>query len=148
MAERGVGVAVREGLRAFRLLSPEQQVAAVAAVLLIGSTFGAFSFVEAAELLIAGGVLALLRGRALGKPFHLPFGDGVVISAAGIWAALLIVTRLFDRPFGQNVLALACAGLLVLSGARERAKRPPDDLPTERLPGPSDDPRETGLGPG
>jgi hypothetical protein len=120
-----------EVVRIFRLLNAEQRVAAVGALLLAVSTFGPFSFVEAAELLIAFGVLALLRARALGKRFHLPFGDGSVIAAAGFWAGLLIVVRLFDRPLGQNLLALACAAILVLAGARERAKRPADDLPPE-----------------
>jgi hypothetical protein len=118
-------------IRTFRLLNAEQRAAAVGAVLLAVSTFGPFSFVEAAELLIAIGVLALLRARAHGKRFHLPFGDGSVIAAAGIWAGALIVVRLFDRPLGQNLLALACAAILVLAGLRERAKRPPDDLPAE-----------------
>lgn len=115
----------------FRLLNAEQRTAAVGAVLLAVSTFGPFSFVEAAELLIAFGVLALLRARALGKRFHLPFGDGTVIAGAGAWAAALIVVRLFDRPLGQNLLALACTAILILAGLRERAKRPPDDLPEE-----------------
>jgi hypothetical protein len=115
----------------FRLLNAEQRTAAVGAVLLAVSTFGPFSFVEAAEILIALGVLALLRARALGKRFHLPFGDGPVIAGAGAWAAALIVVRLFDRPLGQNLLALACAAILILAGLRERAKRPPDDLPEE-----------------
>jgi hypothetical protein len=118
-------------VRIFRLLNFEQRVAAVGALLLAVSTFGPFSFVELAELLIALGVLALLRARALGKRFHLPFGDGSVIAAAGIWAGLLIVVRLFDRPLGQNLLALACAAILFAAGARERAKRPADDLPPE-----------------
>lgn len=118
-------------IRTFRLLNAEQRTAAVGAVLLAVSTFGPFSFVEAAELLIAFGVLALLRARALGKRFHLPFGDGTVIAGAGAWAAALIVVRLFDRPLGQNLLALACAAILILAGLRERAKRPPDDLPEE-----------------
>jgi hypothetical protein len=117
--------------RAFRLLGPEQRAAAGAALLLIVSTFGPFSFVEVGELLIAGGVLALLFARAEGKRFHLPFGDGTVIAAAGIWAGALIVARLFERSLGQNLLALACAAILFLAGARERAKRPPDDLPPE-----------------
>jgi hypothetical protein len=43
---------------------------------------------------------------------------------------------LFDRPLGQNLLALVCAAILVLAGVRERAKRPPDDLPAERPPRP------------
>ena len=118
-------------IRSFRLLNFEQRVAAVGALLLAVSTFGPFSFVELAEILIALGVLTLLRARALGKQFHLPFGDGTVIAAAGAWAAVLIVVRLFDRPLGQNLLALVCAAILVLAGARERAKRPPDDLPPE-----------------
>jgi hypothetical protein len=116
---------------AFRRLNFEQRVAAVAALLLIVSTFGPFSFVELAEILVALGVLVLLFARAEGRRFHLPFGDGTVIAAAGIWAAALIVIRLFDRPLGQNLLALVCAALLFLAGARERARRPPDDLPPE-----------------
>lgn len=120
-----------EVIRTFRLLNAEQRAAAVGAVLLAVSTFGPFSFVEAAELLIVVGVLALLRARALGKRFHLPFGDGTAIAAAGVWAGALIVVRLFDRPLGQNLLALACAAILVLAGLREKAKRPPDDLPAE-----------------
>jgi hypothetical protein len=121
----------RRALRAAALLNAEQRVAAAAAILLIVSTFGPFSFVEAGELLLAGGVLALLFARAEGRRFHLPFGDGTAIATAGIWAGALIVARLFDRPLGQNLLALACAAILFLAGARERAKRPADDLPPE-----------------
>jgi hypothetical protein len=115
----------------FRSLNAEQKAAAIGAVLLAISTFGPFSFVEAAEILVALGVLALLRARALGRRFHLPFGDGTVIAVAGLWAAALIVVRLLDRPLGQNLLALGCAAILVAAGARERAKRPPDDIPPE-----------------
>jgi hypothetical protein len=126
-----MGSFLRRSLRAARLLNFEQRAAALASLLLIVSTFGSFSFVEAGLLLLAFGVLALLLARAEGKRFHLPFGDGTVIAAAGIWAGALIVTRLFDRPLGQNLLAMACAAILFLAGARERAKRPPDDLPPE-----------------
>ena len=107
-------------------------MATVAALLLIVSTFGPFSFVEAAIVLTAAGVLALVKQRADRKRFHLPFGDGTVIFAAGLWTALLIVVRLFDRELGQSVLALACAAILAGAGARERAKRPADDLPPDR----------------
>jgi len=109
-------------------------------VLLILSTFGPFSFVELAMILTGASILALLKQRADRKEFHLPFGDGTVIFAAGVWAALLIVARLFDRPLGQSILALTCAAIIALAGARERAKRPADDLPppdeapTVRLP--------------
>jgi hypothetical protein len=128
-----------ELVRTFRLLNFEQRMAAVGAVLLAISTFGPFSFVEVAEIAVALGVLALLRARALGKRFHLPFGDGTVIAAAGVWAALLIVVRLFDRPLGQNLLALVCAAILVFAGLLERAKRPPDDLPPQ-APAPPPEP--------
>jgi hypothetical protein len=46
-----------------------------------------------------------------------------------MWAAALITARLFDRPLGQNLLALVCAGILIIAGAAERAKNPPDDIP-------------------
>jgi hypothetical protein len=110
-------------------LNLEQRVAAVAAGLLIVSTLGPFSFVELAEILAAGAVLALLKQRADGRAFHLPFGDGTAIAAAGIWCGVLIGTRIFDRPPGMTALALVCAVLLTLAGLRERAKRAPDDLP-------------------
>jgi hypothetical protein len=123
--------AITSAAAAWRAWNFEQRTAAVGAVLLIVSTFGPFSFVEVALILVAGGVLWLLKSRADGKRFHLPFGDGSVILAAGVWSALLIVVRLFDRPLGQNLLALACAGILAVAGLLERAKRPPDDLPEE-----------------
>ena len=73
-------------VKLWRRLGFEQKVAAVAAVLLIISTFGPFSMVEAGVILTA---LACWRccapGR--GRHFHLPFGDGTVIMAAAGWAA-------------------------------------------------------------
>jgi hypothetical protein len=113
----------------WRRLNFEQRVAGVAALLLIVSTFGPFSFVEAAIVVIGLSVLLLLRKRAEGREFHIPFGDGTIIAAAGAWSGVLIVIRLFDRPLGQNLLALVCAALLVVAGVAERRKRPPDDLP-------------------
>jgi hypothetical protein len=116
----------------WRVWNAEQRVAAVAASLLIVSTLGPFSWVELAIVLVGIGVLLLLRRRAQGRPFHLPFGDGIVIAAAGAWSGLLILIRLFDRPLGQGLLALACAALLFAAGIRERARRPMDDLPREQ----------------
>jgi hypothetical protein len=108
------------------------------------SAFGVFSFVEAAVLLVAGGVLFLIWARSEGKGFHLPGGDGVAISLAGGWAGLLLVWRLFDKPdvsdpgatvgiqwgiFG----ALLAAGALFVAGARVRAAhRPEPPLPVEQ----------------
>jgi hypothetical protein len=113
----------------WRRLNFEQRVAGVAALLLVVSTFGPFSFVEAAMVLTGLAVLLLLRKRAEGAEFHIPFGDGTVIAAAGAWCALLIVFRLPERPLGQTLLALVCAGLLLIAGVNERRKRLPDDLP-------------------
>ncbi|MEA2479278.1 MAG: hypothetical protein QOJ07_1200 [Thermoleophilaceae bacterium] len=121
-----------ESARAWRYLDFEQRVAGVGALLLLVSTFGSFSFVEAAVVLVALGVLLLLKKRADGRSFHLPFGDGAVIMAAGAWSGVLIVIRLFDRPLGQNMLALVCAAILVLAGLRMRVMRPADDLPQSR----------------
>jgi hypothetical protein len=116
----------------WRAWNAEQRVAAVAASLLIVSTLGPFSWVELAIVLVGVAVLLLLKRRAEGRPFHLPFGDGTVIAAAGVWSALLILIRLFDRPLGQGMLALACAALLFAAGVRERARRPMDDLPRDQ----------------
>jgi hypothetical protein len=102
----------------WRALNLEQRVAAVAATLVIVRTLGPFSFVEAAEVLAAGAVLVLLRMRAQRREFHLPLGDGTAIAAAGAWCAVLIATRMFDRPPGQTALALLCALLLAAAGIR------------------------------
>ncbi len=130
----------------WKRLNFEQRVAGVGAVLLIVSTFGPFSLVEAAIVLTGAAILMLLKERADRRRFHLPFGDGTVIFAAGLWAGFLIVVRLFDRPLGQSVLALGCAAIIAGAGARERAKRPPDDVPpleapTVRLPAEPPPPR-------
>jgi hypothetical protein len=109
------------------------------------SAFGVFSFVEAAVLLVAAGVLYLVWARAQRKGFHLPGGDGFVISLAGAWAGLLLVWRLFDKPdidepaatigiqwgfFGAMVAAAA----LIAAGARVRAAhRPEPPNPAEEV---------------
>jgi hypothetical protein len=62
------------------------------------SAFQAFSFVEAAALLVSVGVLAMLFARAERRDFHLPGGDGTIVMLAGAWVAILIFYRLFDKP--------------------------------------------------
>jgi hypothetical protein len=116
------------------------------------SAFGVFSFVEAAILLVSAGVLYLIWARSQRKGFHLPGGDGTVIMAAGGWAFLLLVWRLFDKPDvddpGATVgiawgifVALIAAGALCAAGARVRAAHRPeppnpaaDDAGWERPP--------------
>jgi hypothetical protein len=86
-------------------------------------------------------VIVMLFARAERRAFHLPCGDGTVVTAAGGWAALLIFYRVFDRPDGAGYpvgiewgffLAFVAAGSLAYAGWRIRhAHRPEPPLPGE-----------------
>lgn len=161
---------------AWRALPPERKLAAGAAVGLFATLFlpwyqetviptgfgartalpsasltgwAAFSFVEAAVLLVSLAVLTLLFIRAEGRAFHVPGGDGGVITSAGFWTAVLILWRMFDKSgtegHGQFVttsgiewgifIALGVAGLLAYAGQRIRLQHTPEPpLPGERAP--------------
>jgi hypothetical protein len=95
------------------------------------SAYGVISFVEGAVMLVAAAVLALIVLRARRVVFTLPGGDGSVIAAAGAWALLLLVWRLFDKPdvTGRAVtvgvqwgwfVAVVIAAALLASGWRLR----------------------------
>lgn len=108
--------------------------------------WGAFSFVEGAVLLVAVSVLVLLFRRAEGRAFHLPGGDGTIITLAGAWTCFLVVWRMFDKQgvtrrgelalssgieWGIFVALLVAAGL-AYAGTRIRVAREPEPpLPTE-----------------
>jgi hypothetical protein len=111
--------------------------------------WGAFSFVEAAVLLVAAAVLVLLFARAEGQAFHVPGGDGGVITAAGFWTCLLIVWRIFDKEgtsrHGQVAytsgiewgifVALGVAAVLTYAGSQIRLSHEPEPpLPGEEQP--------------
>jgi hypothetical protein len=157
--------------RAFGVLAPEQRLAGACAIGLfvtmflpwytrdttavvggklqtVGSTlmaWKAFSFVEAAILLVAVGVLALLFARGERKAFHLPGGDGLVILAGGVWVALLCFYRLIDNKTGATTefqkvdygvswgifVTLLCGLALAYAGQRLRSA----DLVEPPLPG-------------
>jgi hypothetical protein len=164
---RRVGSGTGRVVRAWRALPHESRLAASAAVALFVALFlpwyqvtliaraksatlqsasatitgwGAFSFVEAAVLLVAAGVVTLLFQRAEGRAFHLPGGDGGVITAAGLWTCVLIVWRIFDKqgaitrgPSATTsgiewgiFIALAAAAFLAYSGSRIRAAHRPE----------------------
>jgi hypothetical protein len=172
-------------IRAWRVLAADQRLAAMAAIGLFlsmflpwyvetvvftsgngsihpqnQSAFQSFSFVEAAVLLVAGGVLYLLFARAEERAFHLPGGDGVVIMVAGVWAALLIFYRLLDTPATTHngprlvnsvglkwgiFIALAAAIGLAVAGSRVRSAHHPEpelEVPIKprRSGGPPDQP--------
>jgi len=133
------------------------------------SAFQAFSFVEAAVLLVSAAVLALMFARGEGRPFQLPGGDGAIVTIAGGWTALLIFYRLLDKPglqgndkvtatvgveWGVFVALLLALGLAYAGGRmrtlehparhrRERERR--DRMATDRVPASAreapDDPR-------
>jgi hypothetical protein len=117
------------------------------------SAFGAFSFVEAAVLLVAAGVLFLVWARSEKKAFHLPGGDGTAIALAGGWAALLIIWRLFDEPDATGpssdyslqwgiFAALVAAVTLMVMGLRVRAAhRPEPPNPAAEEGAPPSEPR-------
>jgi hypothetical protein len=109
----------------------------------LGTTFtgwGAFSFVEAAVLLVAVGVLILLFLRADGRAFHVPGGDGGVVTAAGGWTCVLLIWRMFDKQgttgYAQYAttsgiewgifVALIIAGVLAYAGTRIRLAHDPE----------------------
>ncbi len=142
--------------RAYRALTPEQRLAALAALGLFVSmllpwysksdtlvvhgaakaaetslsAFQAFSFVEAAVLLVSAAVLAMLFARGEGRGFPLPGGDGVIVMIAGGWTALLIFYRLIDKPGLQgNERVTATVGVewgffLALRRRRRRSPTP------------------------
>jgi hypothetical protein len=61
-----------------------------------------FSFVEAAIFLVAVGVTALVLARGDKRAFHLPGGDGTIVTGAGAWATFLIFYRFVDKPGAEG----------------------------------------------
>ncbi len=121
------------------------------------TAFQAFSFVEAAVLLVSAAVLAMLFARAEGRDFQLPGGDGVIVLIAGGWTALLVFYRLLDKPGLQGnervtatvgvewgiFIALLLALGVAYAGARMRALERPEP-PLRRPRSRGGDPRPTG----
>jgi hypothetical protein len=114
------------------------------------NAFQAFSFVEAAVLLVSAGVLALLFARAERRRFELPGGDGLSVMIAGGWTAVLIFYRLLDKPgvhgnqritatvgvqWGIFIALLVALGLLFAgAGMRAAAQPPPVSMPGQPRP--------------
>lgn len=71
------------------------------------SAIGTFTFVEAAIFLVAVGVTLLMLARGERRPFHLPGGDGFIVTAAGGWATFLVFYRFVDQPAGGTSKSIA-----------------------------------------
>ena len=92
------------------------------------------SFIEASIFLVSLAVLALMFFRGERRAFHLPFGDGIVVSAAGAWVGFLVFYRFIDQPAGGKTktlvysydlswgifFGLIAAAFLVYAGTRLR----------------------------
>lgn len=75
------------------------------------TAFQSFSWVEAAVLLVAVAVIALLYVRGQRRPFHLPGGDGLIVAAGGAWVSALVLYRFVDnkqsiQKIGSNVVGV------------------------------------------
>jgi hypothetical protein len=115
------------------------------------SAFQDFSFVEAAVLLVSAALLAMLFARGERRAFHLPGGDGFIITAGGVWTAILIFYRMLDKPgttgsdkitttigirWGIFLALIAAIGLAYAGVRVKAAHRPEPDLasdPTVRV---------------
>lgn len=98
------------------------------------SAFGAFTWVEAALLLVDAAVLTLLYLRSTNRRVELPAGDGTMIAIAGGWMVALLLVRVFDKPSlsGEGaaasvglqwglLIAMASAGAILAAGLATRA---------------------------
>lgn len=97
------------------------------------SAFGNFSLVELALIVIAIFVITIVWTKVEVKGLKLPLRDGTLIVGSGVWAGVLIIYRMLERPvvtdhgisvsYGLQwgvIVSLAAAASLVLVGLRMR----------------------------
>lgn len=103
---------------------------------LVLTGLGDFGFVEAALVLTALMVLLLVLRVGAGHVPPRPLREWGLVMAGGVWSAVIVVYRMFDRPeltlggadepydLGYGImLALGGAGLIVAAGLRLRSQR-------------------------
>ena len=137
--------------QAYRRLTAEQKLAAIAAAGIIVSMFvpwwrdpvfglsymalNRFGWIELSLLLVAGAVLVGLFRRAEARVFHLPLSDGTLAAGAGLWCCILLLARAlgpptrdvgrrtleYDPRFGV-LLCLIFSAMLAVAGIMERRR--------------------------
>jgi hypothetical protein len=101
---------------------------------LVKTGIGSFGFAEAALLITAAAALLLLGQAGRGQRPPLPLHQGTLLSAAGVWAGMIVVFLMFDRPqfrlagFDQDYglaygIFVSLAGAVLLTGAGLRIRR-------------------------
>jgi hypothetical protein len=102
------------------------------------SGFDAFGFAAAALLITVGAAVVLVIREASGRPPPRPLRSGELVTVAGVWAALLCVYLMVDRPdevagsihvslkAGVFVAAASCV-VITAAGMRMRAERSASD---------------------
>jgi hypothetical protein len=107
---------------------------------LSSSGFDSFGFGAVALLITAGAAVVLVIREAAGRPPSRPLRSAELVVVAGVWAALLAVYLVFDRPdklAGSTdispqlgiFVALAGAVIIVVGGLRMRSEHPAAAVP-------------------
>jgi hypothetical protein len=140
-------------LQALAALQPSERLAGLGALICAASTllpwyrapvedlgktpWGAFGFSLLALLITVGAALVLLMRVGRGHRPPLPLHEGTLLATAGVWAGLVTLFMIFDRPefdlagFEQEYrltygafVALGGAALLTMAGIRIRRWEP------------------------
>jgi hypothetical protein len=97
------------------------------------SALAKFDFTEAAILIVASAVIALIVGRGEGGTFSLPGRDGTFVFAGGLWACLLMFFRVVSEADTETTtygiawgffVAFLAALALAVAGWRMREHQP------------------------
>ncbi|MBI5310966.1 MAG: hypothetical protein HZB14_08105 [Actinobacteria bacterium] len=110
----------------FRSLDAARRTALAGAIAVgVGAVSGIpdFGWIEASLLLIAVSVVRVLARQLESDPFPLPFHDGTLVAAGGLWGAVVVLINSFDgADLGTVLIVLGGCVALTLAGLRVRAR--------------------------
>ncbi|MGH2906194.1 MAG: hypothetical protein ACRDKI_05430 [Solirubrobacterales bacterium] len=127
MAVRAVRPANERGLRVFALpfsrvreLDPWRRVALAGALTVAVCSLAGipdFGWLEASQLLVAVSCIRLLARPVETLPPPLPFHDGTLLAAGGMWAALIALANAWDHAdIATEMIIVVGCGLLFVAG--------------------------------